>query len=253
MYHMACGEHMAWGYVDQPPLIAVIAWLTRHLLGTSLFAIHVLPALAGFTLVWLTGRIARELGGGPFAQGLASLCTACAGVYLVLHHLFTMNALEPLNWMACAYVVIRIVKTGNQKLWLWFGVLAGIGLENKYSIALFAFSIVVGLLLTKERKALASMDLDCRIDRIPHFCAQLDLKHSTSLALPGIDAKYPSERARYGAHSAWLSAGADLSDDARHISSVGARRAVFFLVEGRKALSRAGLGICRSAHSADRS
>ena len=156
MYHMACGEHLDWGYVDQPPLIAVFAWLTRHLFGTSLFAIHLFPALAGFALVWLTGLLARELGGGRFAQGLAALCTACSGVYVVMHHLFTMNAFEPLLWMACAYVVIRIVKTGNQKLWLWFGVLAGIGLENKYSMAVFGFSIVVGLVLTKERRAFAS-------------------------------------------------------------------------------------------------
>lgn len=156
MYHIACGEHPAWGYVDQPPLIAVFAWLTRHLFGTSVFAIRLFPAFASFALVWLTGLIARELGGGRFAQGLAALCSACAGVYLILGHLFTMNVFEPLLWMGCAYVVIRIVKTGNQKLWLWFGVLAGIGLENKYSMAVFGFAIVVGLVLTPERKAFAS-------------------------------------------------------------------------------------------------
>ena len=154
MYHMACGEHLAWGYVDQPPLIAVFAWLTRHLFGTSLFAVHLFPAFAGFALVSLTGLITRELGGGRFAQGLSALCTACAGVYLVLHHLFTMNAFEPLLWMGSAYVVIRIIKTGDQKLWLWFGVLVGIGLENKYTMAVFGFAILVGLVLTKERKAL---------------------------------------------------------------------------------------------------
>ena len=156
MYHMACGEHLAWGYVDQPPLIGLIAWVTRHLFGTSLLAIRLLPALAGSTLVWLTGRITRELGGGRYAQTLASLCTACAGVYLVLFHLFTMNAFEPLLWMGCLYVLIRVIKTGNQKSWLWFGVLAGIGLENKYTIAVFAAAVIAGLLLTSERKALAS-------------------------------------------------------------------------------------------------
>jgi len=155
MYHMACGEHLQWGYVDQPPLIALFAWLTRHLFGTSLFAIHVFPAFASFVLVWMTGLLARELGGDRFAQGLAALCCGCAGVYLVLGHLFTMNVFEPLLWMGCAYVVIRIVKTGNQQLWLWFGVLAGIGLENKYSMGVFGFAVVVGLLLTGERKAFA--------------------------------------------------------------------------------------------------
>ena len=155
-YHMACGEHLAWGYVDQPPLIALFAWLTRHLFGTSVFSVRLLPALAGLLTVWLTGLIARELGGGRFAQGLAALCAACAGIYLVLDHLFTMNAFEPLFWMGSAYVVIRIIKTGNQELWLWFGVLAGFGLENKYSMAVFGLAIVAGLVLTKERKAFAS-------------------------------------------------------------------------------------------------
>ncbi len=156
MYFMACGEHLAWGYVDQPPLIALFAWLTRHVFGTSVFAVHLIPALAGFALIWLTGLIARELGGGRFAQAIAALSSACAGVYVVLFHIFTMNAFEPLLWMGSAYVFIRIVKTGNQKLWLWFGVLAGVGLENKYTMAIFGFAIVVGLLLTKERKALAA-------------------------------------------------------------------------------------------------
>ena len=156
MYHMACGEHLAWGYVDQPPFIALATWFTRHVFGTSVFAVHLLPAIAGLVLVWLTGLLTRELGGGRFSQAFAALCTACAGVYLVIHHIFTMNAFEPLFWMGCAYVVIRVIKTGNQKLWLWFGVLAGLGLQNKYSIAVYGFAIIAGLLLTPERKAFAS-------------------------------------------------------------------------------------------------
>ena len=155
MYHLACGQHLAWGYVDQPPLIALVAWLVRHTLGTSLLAIRFLPAVAGAATVLLTGAIARELGGGRFAQALAALCVACSPVYLVLNYLFTMNAWEPLLWTACAYIVVRIIKTGDQKLWLWFGLLCGIGLENKYSMAVFGFGVVVGLLLTPERKALA--------------------------------------------------------------------------------------------------
>jgi hypothetical protein len=155
LYHLACGEHLDWGYVDQPPLIAVIAWLLRHTIGTSLFAIHLLPALSGAVLVWLTGVITRELGGQRFAQALAALSVACMFVFFVMHRLFTMNAWEPLFWMGCAYLLIRIIKTGNQKLWLGFGVLAGIGMENKYSMAVFGFGVVVGLLLTPARKVLA--------------------------------------------------------------------------------------------------
>src|SRR6202046_4977392 len=73
LYYMACGEHLAWGYIDQPPLIALIAWFARHAFGDSLFAVRLLPALAGTAVVFLTGWIARELGGGLFAQFLAAL------------------------------------------------------------------------------------------------------------------------------------------------------------------------------------
>ena len=156
LYYLACARHLAFGYVDQPPMIALVTWLTVHTLGTSLYALHFLPALAGAAIVWLTALIARELGGGRFAQGLAALSIALAGVYVILAHLLTMNVFEPLLWMGCAWVVIRIIKTGNQKLWLWFGVLAGLGLENKYSMALFGFAIVVGLLATAQRKVFRS-------------------------------------------------------------------------------------------------
>jgi hypothetical protein len=155
MYHLACAQHLDWGYVDQPPLIALIGWVVRHTLGDSLLAVRLLPALSGSVVVWLTGLMARELGGKRFAMGLAALGAACAGVYLAIDHLFTMNSFETLIWATCAYLVIRIVKTGNQKLWLWFGVVAGLGLENKYSMAVFAAGLVAGLLLTPERKALA--------------------------------------------------------------------------------------------------
>src|SRR2546425_769439 len=74
--------------------------------------------------------------------------------YLAFFHLLTMNAFEPPIWTACAAILLRIVQTGNQKLWLWFGLLAGIGLENKYGILFFGLGVFAGLVLTRERKAL---------------------------------------------------------------------------------------------------
>ncbi len=156
LYYLACGDHLDWGYVDQAPLIALTAKLVGLTLGDSLGAIRFLPALAGAGLVMLTGFMARELGGGRFAQGFAALTVLAAPAFLALHNLFTMNAFEPLFWMGCAYVLIRIINTGNEKLWLWFGVLAGIGLENKHSMLMFGFALVVGLLLTPQRKIMRS-------------------------------------------------------------------------------------------------
>jgi len=138
--------------VDQPPLIALAARVACALFGDSLQAIRLLPALAAAGKVLLTGLIARELGGRRFAQGLAALSIAVAPGFLAIDNLLSMNAFEPLFWMGCAWLVIRIVRTENQTLWLWFGLLAGIGLENKHSMLIFGFGIVAGLLLTPERR-----------------------------------------------------------------------------------------------------
>jgi len=156
LYYLACSRHLDWGFVDQPPLIALITWIGRSLLGDSLPAIRFLPALAGACEVALTALIARELGGKRFAQGLAALGALAAPGILATDNFLSMNAFEPLFWMGCAWILIRIVKTGNPRLWIWFGILAGFGLENKYSMALFGAGMVFGLLLTPQRRVLAS-------------------------------------------------------------------------------------------------
>ena len=155
LYYLACSRHLAWGYVDQPPLIALITWAVRSLLGDSLPAIRLLPALAGAAEVAFTGLIARELGGKLSAQSLAALAVLVAPGILGLDNLLTMNAFEPLFWLGCAWLVVRMIKTGHQKLWLWFGIVSGVGLENKYSMLIFGAGIVFGLLLTPERRLLA--------------------------------------------------------------------------------------------------
>ncbi len=156
LYYLACSRHLDWGYVDQPPLIALVTWLWRSLLGQSLAAIRLLPALAGVAEVVLTALIARELGGQRFAQALAALAALIAPGILGADGLLTMNAFEPLFWMGCAYLLIRLIKTQDTKLWIWFGVLAGFGLENKYSMLIFGSGLVLGLLLTPERRLLAN-------------------------------------------------------------------------------------------------
>ncbi|MCA1629641.1 MAG: glycosyltransferase family 39 protein [Acidobacteria bacterium] len=152
LYYLACGERLAWGYVDQAPMIALVARSSRALFGDSLFAIRFFPAVAGAALVFVTGLIARELGGRRFAVVLASVAVIVAPGYLALNTILTMNAFEPLFWALCAYLLVRILKTGDAKLWLWFGAVAGLGLMNKHSTLVFGFAVVVALLLAPARK-----------------------------------------------------------------------------------------------------
>lgn len=155
LYYIACARHLDWGYVDMPPFIPFVTRLFIALFGPSLFVIRLIPAIAGCGAIALTGYQAYQFGGRRFAMGLSALAMAVSAVFVINGHLLGTNDFEAMFWMGCASVVVRIIQTGNQKLWLWFGVLAGIGLLNKYSMAVFGAGIVLGLLLTPERQAFA--------------------------------------------------------------------------------------------------
>ena len=154
LYYLDMARHLDWGYVDAAPLIAVYAKIAL-LMGGSLAALRILPALAGAALVALTILIARELGGGRYAQLLTGVVILLCPAVLSVDSLLTMNAFEPLFWMGCIWVVARILRTGDSRLWLWFGVLAGLGLENKHSTLSFGFAVTVALLLTQHRREFA--------------------------------------------------------------------------------------------------
>ncbi len=171
LYFLACGEHLSWGYPDHSPMVAFLAKLSRILLGDSLFAIRFFPAVSGALKIFLTALLVKEFGGKRFATFLACLCVLSAPVYLAIDNLLSMNTLEPVFWMLCIFFAIRAVKeqtddkqeTSNPKSkiqnpksinWLWFGLFAGLGLMNKHSMLFFGFSLIIGLVLTKERKVL---------------------------------------------------------------------------------------------------
>ncbi len=150
--YMACGDHLAWGYVDQPPLIPFLIKICRLALGDSLRSIRFIPALATSAAAILTAMITRELGGRQFAMVLSALAFIAAPIYLSDGSLLTTNCLEPLLWMGCVYFAILAIKREDPRNWLRFGIVAGIGMEEKYSIAVLGFSIVLGLLLTEQRR-----------------------------------------------------------------------------------------------------
>src|SRR5260370_32236037 len=104
--YMACGDHLAWGYVDHPPLVPFLIKLSRLVLGDSLRSIRIVPALATSAAVILTAMIARELGGRRFAILLSALAFIAVPFYLNDGSVMTTNCLEPLLWMGCVYFAI---------------------------------------------------------------------------------------------------------------------------------------------------
>jgi asparagine N-glycosylation enzyme membrane subunit Stt3 len=150
--YLACGDHLAWGYVDQPPLIPFLIHVCRAILGDSLRSMRFIPAVASSLLVLQTAVLAREFGGRRFALVLSAITAVIAPQYLSNGSLLGTNCLEPNLWMGCAYFAVLAIKRNESRHWLCFGVVAGIGLQEKYSIAVFGFGMVIGLLLTAQRR-----------------------------------------------------------------------------------------------------
>jgi dolichyl-phosphate-mannose-protein mannosyltransferase len=154
LYYAACGQHLAWGYVDHAPLIAAICWFARRLLGDSLFALRLLPALSAAAKVLLTAWMVRECGGRRFAQLLAAVVVFFCPIYLTMDSFLSMNSFEPLLWMGCVAVAMRIANGGSPRLWLLFGAVAGVGILNKHSTLFFGLAFFLALLFTSGRRYL---------------------------------------------------------------------------------------------------
>jgi len=151
--YMSCGDHLQWGYVDQPPLIPFLIRVCRMLLGESLRAVRFIPALATSLLIVQAAALAREFGGRRYSLVISAITVALAPQYLSNGGLLGTNCLEPNLWMGCVYFFILAVKRSDPRYWVWFGVVAGVGLQEKYSITVFGLGMVVGLLLTEQRRA----------------------------------------------------------------------------------------------------
>jgi hypothetical protein len=165
--YLAEGRHMAWGYMEVPPLLSVFAWLT-NLFGGGFFWIKFWPSLFGALTYLVVGRLVLALGGGLFALLLAFL-PFVFGAYLRTHFLFQPGALEIFFWTLMAYALVRYVQVQGPgsvpgaerstdprpERWLWLaGVAAGLGMLSKYSMLFFAIALIGGLLLTPQRRLL---------------------------------------------------------------------------------------------------
>jgi 4-amino-4-deoxy-L-arabinose transferase-like glycosyltransferase len=156
LYYIAASQRLALGYVDYPLFIAWLTAFVRATLGESLLALHFFPALAGALVVLLTGLMARELGGGRFAQVLAAVAVLFAPTFLAQNSMLTMDSFDELWWVLGIFIVLKILKHDRPQWWLWFGLVAGLGLLTKVTIAYLGVALVVGLLLTSARKYLLS-------------------------------------------------------------------------------------------------
>ncbi len=155
LYFLVCGRHLAWGYVDMPPLTALQARLAELLFGLSPTGVRIFSFLAGGVTVGLTGLLAWQLGGRRAAQVLAMMAALACPVFLGTSNYLSMNSFEPCFWMGALLVVLRLAEgTASPRAWLFFGLLAGLGIENKHSTVFFLVALLLGLLISPQRRIL---------------------------------------------------------------------------------------------------
>ncbi|MGD1045045.1 MAG: glycosyltransferase family 39 protein [Bacteroidota bacterium] len=156
LYYFACSKHLDFGYVDHPPMVALLTLVSTWMFGETMAGLRFLSGLAGAITVLLSAQIARLLGGGKFSQALAALSICFAPAFPALSSFFSMN---PIDIMLCTLFIIlflKVIEAPSPIKWIVLGILLGIGLLNKYTFLVLGFSLLVSLLVTKQRSLLKS-------------------------------------------------------------------------------------------------
>ncbi|HUN82747.1 MAG TPA: glycosyltransferase family 39 protein, partial [Terracidiphilus sp.] len=166
LYFIVCGRHLAWGYVDQPPVIPLVARISASLFGLhSLALFRTFASLAGAVEVAITGILAWRLGASRGAQALAMTGVLLAPMVMGADATFSTSTFEPVFWMTVALATIELarlagrgIRTGRKVAFWWvlLGAAAGVGLENKWNEVFFLICLLAALLMTSQRKLLAS-------------------------------------------------------------------------------------------------
>ena len=155
LYFIVCGQHLAWGYVDQPPLAPLIARGAREAFGDSLLGLRLVPALAAAGLAALSTQAARRLGGGLFSRWLAGLAVLAAPVLCADGLLLSADTLQPLAWLAACLLLMAAIEGERPLAWYALGVIVGAAFLAKYIVVFFLVAVAVGLVATPQRRVLA--------------------------------------------------------------------------------------------------
>ena len=150
LYFLAAGKQPAWGYVDQPPFTPIVARIADELATGNLWLLRLLPAVTTATTAIIAGLVAHELGGSRRTQVASALAMATGGYAMGAGHLLSTAAFDLTAWMALLWIVARLLRTGDTRLWVAFGGVAGVALLNKDLVPLLAAALAFGMLVERR-------------------------------------------------------------------------------------------------------
>jgi hypothetical protein len=215
LYFIDCAHHLAWGYVDQPPLAPFVAWLSAPF-GYAVWALRFLPAILSGVTVLFACAIARELRGGRFAQVLTGITVLLAPAFLGLGYGLSTEMLSPAAWSALVFLTMRLVKSKNERLYLWMALVVTLGMYAKYSIAACALALALGLLVTGKGRLLRSgwlaagvalavaLTLPNLLWQVGHGLPMLEVLHGDQLNRHALANGVADESANLGLNAAYL-------------------------------------------------
>ncbi|HEY5326767.1 MAG TPA: glycosyltransferase family 39 protein [Mucilaginibacter sp.] len=152
--HLVLADHLDWGYKEVPPFIALLAKISSVVFGNSVFAARIFPTICGGLIIWFTGLITVELGGKKFAVALACLAMIFSPAFAATDYLFQPVVFDQFWWVMAVWLLTKYSNTSSIKYLYWLGVVVGLGMLTKYSMSFFAFSLLFGLAISKQRKML---------------------------------------------------------------------------------------------------
>ena len=156
LYFIEAGHHLAWGYVDQPPLTPLLGHISQSVFGASPRALRVPSVLVGMALVVLSASLCRHFGGTSRARILAAVCSAVAAVLLAVTHILSTTTFDVLAWVLVLVLVTRLLQGADPRLWVVVGLVVGIGLLNKHLVLFLVASLGVGILIGRRSDVLRS-------------------------------------------------------------------------------------------------
>ncbi|HVW97301.1 MAG TPA: glycosyltransferase family 39 protein [Mucilaginibacter sp.] len=154
LLHLVLADHLDWGYKEVPPFIAIVAKTSDILFGSSVFAARIFPTICSGLIIWFTGLITVEFGGRKFAIALACLALIFSPAFAASGYLFQPVVFDQLWWVMAVWLLTRYCNTSSVKYLYFLGVVVGIGMLTKYSMAFFTFALLAGLMFSKNRKLL---------------------------------------------------------------------------------------------------
>lgn len=152
--HLVLADHMDWGYKEVPPFIALLAKISITCFGNSVFAARLFPTIFGGLIVWLTGLIVIEFGGKKFSITVACLSMLFAPAFVASEYLFQPVVFDQFWWVLTVWLLIRYLNTTDVRYLYWLGAAVGLGVLTKYTMLFFTGSLIIGILISKQRKLL---------------------------------------------------------------------------------------------------